>query len=49
LSIGTGFFSGGGNVGTGVGVSQGIGTGPGDKVLKLTFGADHKLAAWSKN
>jgi hypothetical protein len=49
LSIGTGFFSGGGGIGTGVGVSQNIGTGPGDKVLKLTFDTDHKLAAWSKN
>jgi hypothetical protein len=49
LSIGTGFFSGGGGIGTGVGVSQSIGTGPGDKVLKLTFGTDHKLATWSKN
>jgi hypothetical protein len=49
LSIGTGFFSGGGGSGVGVGVGQSIGTGPGDKVLKLTFGSDHKLTAWSKN
>jgi hypothetical protein len=49
LSIGTGFFSGGGGSGAGLGVGQSIGTGPGDKVLKLTFGSDHKLIAWSKN
>ena len=49
LAIGTGFFSGGGGIGTGVGVSQSIGTGPSNKVLKLTFGTDHKLATWSKN
>jgi hypothetical protein len=49
LSIGTGFFSGGGGSGVGVGVGQSVGIGPGDKVLKLTFGSDHKLAAWSKN
>jgi hypothetical protein len=49
LSIGTGFFSGGGGIGTGVGVSQSVGSGYSDKILKLTFGADNKLAAWSKN
>jgi len=49
LSIGTGFFSGGGGSGVGVGVGQSIGAGPSDKILKLTFGSDHKLAAWSKN
>jgi hypothetical protein len=49
LSIGTGFFSGGGGSGVGVGVGQSIGTSPADKVLKLTFGSDHKLVAWSKN
>ncbi len=49
LSFGTGFFSGGGGSGMGVGVGQSIGTGSGDKVLKLTFGSDNKLAAWSKN
>src|SRR5271165_2503450 len=48
LSIGTGFFSGGGGSGVGVGVGQSIGTSSSDKVLKLTFGLDHKLAAWSK-
>jgi len=49
LSIGTGFFSGGGGGGMGVGVGQSIGTSSGDKVLKLTFGDDHKLLSWSKN
>jgi hypothetical protein len=49
LSIGTGFFSGGGGIGTGVGVSQSVGSGSSNKVLKLTFGTDNKLVAWSKN
>ena len=49
LSVGTGFFSGGGGSGVGVGVGQSIGTSPADKVLKLTFGSNHKLVAWSKN
>jgi uncharacterized membrane protein YgcG len=49
LSIGTGFFSGGGGSGGGVGVGQSIGSGYSDKILKLTFGADNKLVAWSKS
>ncbi len=49
LSFGTGFFSGGGGSGMGVGVGQSIGTGPGDKTLKLTFGTNNVLTAWSKN
>jgi hypothetical protein len=49
LSLGTGFFSGGGGSAVGVGVGQSIGSGYPDKVLKLTFGTDHKLVAWSKN
>jgi hypothetical protein len=49
LSVGTGFFSGGGGSGAGVGVGQSIGSGYPDKVLKLTFGSDHKLIAWSKS
>jgi hypothetical protein len=49
LSLGTGFFSGGGGSGVGVGVGHSIGSGYSDKVLKLTFGADNKLVAWSKN
>jgi hypothetical protein len=49
LSVGTGFFSGGGGSAVGVGVGQSIGSGYPDKVLKLTFGTDRKLVAWSKN
>jgi hypothetical protein len=45
FGIGTGFSSGH----TGVGVGQSIGTGYAHKVLRLTFGADHKLLSWSKN
>jgi len=46
LSIGTGFFSGGGSA-VGVGVGHSIGNG--DKVLTLTFGTNNVLKAWSKN
>lgn len=42
-----GFGSYGGN--TGVGVSQGFGTGPQDKILRLTFSADGNLAEWKRN
>jgi hypothetical protein len=45
FSVGTGFY--GGN--TGVGVGQTVGTGYSDRVLTLTFGTNHVLAAWSKN
>jgi len=45
FSVGTGFY--GGN--TGVGVGQTVGTGYRDRVLTLTFGTNHVLAAWSKN
>jgi hypothetical protein len=45
LSIGTGFF---GNH-TGVGVSQSIGSGYSDRVLRLMFGPENKLVFWSKN
>ena len=48
LSVGSGFFSGGGSA-VGVGVSQSMGTGNPDKVLKLTFGTNNVLTAWSKN
>ncbi len=48
LSIGTGFFSGGGGSGMGVGVGQSVGSGSKDKTLKLTFGTNNVLAAWSK-
>ena len=49
LSFGTGFFSGGGGSGMGVGVGQSVGPGPSDKTLKLTFGTNNVLTAWSKN
>jgi hypothetical protein len=51
LSFGTGFFSGGGGSGSGmgVGVGQSVGSGPSDKTLKLTFGTNNVLTAWSKN
>ncbi len=49
LSVGTGVFSAGGGSGAGVGVGQSIGPGYHDKILKLTFDAEHKLVAWSKN
>src|SRR5580692_3581299 len=49
LSFGTGFFSGGGGSGMGVGVGQSIGSGSSDKTLKLTFGTNNVLTAWSKN
>jgi len=49
LSFGTGFFSGGGGSGMGMGVGQSIGSGSSDKTLKLTFGTNNVLTAWSKN
>jgi hypothetical protein len=45
FGVGTGRSSGNSAVGVGVGSS----TGYQDKVLRLTFGPDHKLIAWSKN
>ena len=45
FSVGTGFFNGP----VGVGASQSVSSGYPDRVLKLTFGTDNKLAAWSKN
>jgi hypothetical protein len=45
LSVGTGFGMGG----VGLGVSQSVGSGYRDHVLKLVFDADKKLASWSKN
>jgi len=45
LSIGTGFFG----SHTGVGVSQSVGSGYSDLVLRLTFGPENKLVSWSKN
>lgn len=49
LSIGTGFFSGGGGGGMGVGIGHSVGSNSYDKTLKLTFGTNNVLAAWSKN
>jgi hypothetical protein len=45
LSIGTGVYG----SHTGVGVSQSIGSGGGDRVTRLTFGSDGKLTSWLKN
>lgn len=45
VSLGFGSFSGS----TGVGVSQTVGSGPRDKILRLTFGADGKLLSWARN
>lgn len=45
VSLGFGSFSGS----TGVGVSQTVGSGPRDKILRLTFGADGKLLNWARN
>jgi hypothetical protein len=47
VSFGVGAGSWGGSSGGGVGV--GTTTGYGDKILRLTFDADHKLLAWKKN
>lgn len=44
LSVGTGVYS----RGTGVGVSQTIGTGRAQRVLRLVFDPDGKLTSWSK-
>lgn len=44
VSVGTGFGLGYG----GVGVGQTIGGGYSERILRLTFGADGKLAAWTK-
>src|ERR1700709_1915755 len=48
LSLGTGLFSGGGGSGVGVGVGQSIGSSNSEKVLKLVFDTDNKLASWSR-
>jgi hypothetical protein len=45
FGVGTGFYSGH----SAVGVGQSVGTGYPNKVLRLTFGPDHKLVSWSKN
>jgi hypothetical protein len=45
FGLGTGYSSGH----SAVGVGQSVGTGYADKVLRLTFGPDHKLISWSNN
>src|SRR5436189_6475440 len=45
FGIGTGFSS--GSAATGVGVGQSMGTGYGDRALRLTFDPDNRLVAWS--
>jgi hypothetical protein len=45
FGVGTGFSTGG----VGVGVGQSVGSASRDKVLRLTFDAENKLSAWSKN
>jgi len=45
LTIGTGYYGGSG----GVGVSQSVGSGYGDRSLKLTFDTEGRLSNWSKN
>ena len=45
FGLGTGFYGGHG----GVGVGQSVGTGYGDKVLRLIFDPDNKLLEWKKN
>jgi len=45
LTVGFGSFSGS----TGVGVSQTMGSGAREKVLRLTFGADGELLTWARN
>jgi hypothetical protein len=45
LSLGLGTFTGH----TGVGVSQSIGSGPRDKVLRLTFDPNGQLLNWARN
>jgi hypothetical protein len=50
-SGGGGFTFGVGGYGshTGVGVSQTVGSGTRDKILRLTFGTDGQLAEWTRN
>jgi len=48
LSIGVVGGSYGSSSGMGVGVSQSVGSGGGDRVLRLVFDPDGKLTSWSK-
>ena len=43
--VGTGFYG----SRTGIGVREYVSTGYPDRILRLTFGADHKLISWWKN
>ena len=45
FGVGTGFYGGH----TAVGVGQTVPTGYRERILRLTFGPDHKLVSWSKN
>jgi hypothetical protein len=45
VSLGFGTYGGS----TGVGVSQSVGSGPREKVLRLTFDAGGKLLSWARN
>ena len=49
FSFGTGYISGGGGTATSVGIGQSAGFGDDDQTLRLTFGTNHVLTAWSKN
>jgi hypothetical protein len=49
FNVGTGYASAGGGSAVGVGAGQSIGTSPIDQTLKLTFGTNSVLTAWSKN
>ena len=44
FSIGTGFYG----SHTGVGIGQTIGSGYGERILRLTFGSDGRLSVWSQ-
>jgi hypothetical protein len=47
FGVGTGMMT--GRTGVGVGVGQTVGTRPGDRVLRLSFGPDNVLRSWTKN
>jgi len=49
FSFGTGYISGGGGTATSVGVGQSVGFGDDDQTLRLTFGTNNVLTAWSRN
>lgn len=45
FTVGTGFYG----ARTGVGVGHTVGTGRGDRVLRLTFDSEKRLFSWAKN